>query len=471
MTKAGKISLSLAIAGSVVAVRVIFRLLTGFTFDDAFITYRYAEHLAAGEGFVYNLGKRVLGTTTPLFTLLLAALGKIGLPFESAALGIALLASAITGVILYRYARALGFGSFALLPVVAYVFFPRLLPVDSGGMETALFTLLVTAALYARFRQKNITAIALASLSVLTRPEGWIVWGLLIIASLWEKQKDLGKQAAVSAFLILPWLLFAWRCFGSPIPNTVWAKMALYHHAWTKPFWARLVLLMGWHHPFGWVLFIAAIIGAWWLRKQQKLGWLEITWVTAMIVFYLAGSTMIFRWYIAPIYPVYLLLASAALLVLREKLSLLKLSVAPAFLVIGGSLLLILANGKTVHNYRKEWNDLSTIHSGIVRFLQTHAAPDDVVATEDIGYVGYYSRLTILDRAGLVSPEVIPYHKRQDYFGVIRDFRPAWLIISPSDPTAVFLQQPEFLTLYEERAVFASPSGQSWEFVVFRRKM
>ncbi|MCB0187901.1 MAG: hypothetical protein KDE31_26715, partial [Caldilineaceae bacterium] len=40
--------------------------------DDAFITYRYAENLATGQGFVYNAGERLLGTSTPLYTLLLA---------------------------------------------------------------------------------------------------------------------------------------------------------------------------------------------------------------------------------------------------------------------------------------------------------------------------------------------------------------------------------------------------------------
>ncbi len=42
--------------------------------DDAYITFRYARNLVRGTGFVYNPGERVLGTTTPLYTLVLAAL-------------------------------------------------------------------------------------------------------------------------------------------------------------------------------------------------------------------------------------------------------------------------------------------------------------------------------------------------------------------------------------------------------------
>src|SRR5450759_412222 len=46
-------------------------------YDDPFITYRYAANLQHGLGFVYNSGERVLSTTTPLFTILLALLGNL----------------------------------------------------------------------------------------------------------------------------------------------------------------------------------------------------------------------------------------------------------------------------------------------------------------------------------------------------------------------------------------------------------
>ena len=45
--------------------------------DDAYITYRYADNLLAGNGLVYNVGERTLSTTTALYALLLAGLGLI----------------------------------------------------------------------------------------------------------------------------------------------------------------------------------------------------------------------------------------------------------------------------------------------------------------------------------------------------------------------------------------------------------
>src|ERR1051325_10123216 len=64
--------LALAIAILALLVRIGMAYSTHATGEDALITLRYAENLALGQGFVYNPGEHVLGTTTPLYTLLLA---------------------------------------------------------------------------------------------------------------------------------------------------------------------------------------------------------------------------------------------------------------------------------------------------------------------------------------------------------------------------------------------------------------
>jgi hypothetical protein len=56
--------------------------------DDAFITYRYAQNLLAGRGFVFNRGEAVLGTTAPLHGLLIGALGLLDTDLPRAALAL-----------------------------------------------------------------------------------------------------------------------------------------------------------------------------------------------------------------------------------------------------------------------------------------------------------------------------------------------------------------------------------------------
>ncbi|MDH4158307.1 MAG: hypothetical protein OEW00_13635, partial [candidate division Zixibacteria bacterium] len=92
-----------------VAVRLVFNILTRFTADDAFITYRYAENMAMGYGFVYNEGQRVLGTSTPLFTLMLALFSFLSVSPLRAAMFISLVSSGITAMIIYRMALFLRF--------------------------------------------------------------------------------------------------------------------------------------------------------------------------------------------------------------------------------------------------------------------------------------------------------------------------------------------------------------------------
>ena len=76
------------------------------TIDDSYITFRYARNLLNGEGFVYNPGERVQGTTTPLYTLLMTGLGAAAggseAPFPRLALGFNAVMDAVTCLLLWQ---------------------------------------------------------------------------------------------------------------------------------------------------------------------------------------------------------------------------------------------------------------------------------------------------------------------------------------------------------------------------------
>lgn len=455
-----------------IIIRVIFHWLTNYTFDDAYITFRYAENIANGLGFVYNSGEQLLGTTTPLFTLILAGLNVIGIPVTISALLISLLASGFTAVVVYLSANKIGFNKFSYIPVIVCIFFPRLLPIDTAGMETALFTLIATSAFYFQYKKMPVQAIGITALSVLVRPEGLLILAILLLYDLFYHRKTIIKSIVVSLAILLPWAVFATLYFGSPIPHSMTAKMALYQHIWSSPPLDNLIFIMGWHNLFGIVLSILAAIGCWHLVKKHRFGYLELIWIVLTIIALTYSSTLIFRWYIAPIYPIYILFASATLLFLLDKLKSLDLSTNLRRFLIGICLIvaLLLANYPNVKNYQNESSILNTIHSDIVTYLKENSNENDVVCTEDIGYVGYYSNHRILDRAGLVSKETVPYNKNGDYLNLIIDHKPEWLIISPSDPTAGFLYDSTFTTQYERKQKFTYPGLTEWEFEIWELK-
>ena len=48
------------------------------------------------------------------------------------------------------------------------------------------------------------------------------------------------------------------------------------------------------------------------------------------------------------------------------------------------------------------------------RWLEANTDPTDLVAVHDIGAIGYFARRPLLDLAGLISPEVIPFIRDEE---------------------------------------------------------
>jgi len=75
---AGRLAAPLVAVAVTAAAALVAWGLWGFSYDDAFITYRYAANLVAGRGLVFNPGEAVLGTTAPGWAVLLAAATRAG---------------------------------------------------------------------------------------------------------------------------------------------------------------------------------------------------------------------------------------------------------------------------------------------------------------------------------------------------------------------------------------------------------
>jgi arabinofuranosyltransferase len=153
--------------------------------DDAYITYRYVDNLVAGKGLVYNSGVHVFGASTPLYILWLAGLKLLapGTPTPDLAVHlnfIFYLASAFGLCLLLR--RLLD--SWTLAAVLAGIFalFPDILLVSTSGMESLFFTALLIWSLWALNEGRWTTSSVLAGLSVMVRPEGVLVAGLVLLA-------------------------------------------------------------------------------------------------------------------------------------------------------------------------------------------------------------------------------------------------------------------------------------------------
>jgi len=434
-----------------IAARLLFHILTEFTADDALITFRYAENLIAGHGFVYNSGEKVLGTTTPLFTFILSIFSVFKISLFKAALFISLICSGLTAIIIYRLAQHLRFGAMSFVPALVYILWPRSIVADSSGLETSFFTFLIIACWYFQRRQLWYYGVALATLAGVTRPEGLLLLGIILVSNGIRDRQNLLAYLIVPAIIIIPWLVFSYAYFGTIVPSSITGKLALYSNLETDSPWQKLVYLLGLHNPLGWVMLGTAIVGGRRLYQKQNFGKLETVWLGAMLAFYTFSRTAIFFWYVVPIYPLYIIMALAALPFLWDKLSAQArqhgaVRAVPA--VAFAAALIYMCYGQTVY-YKDYARYLNEVHKAIGLYLNENASPGDVVSAKYIGYTGYFSKLKVQDRDGMVNPEAAKYNRRGDYLDLVLDRHSEWVVAAPNRETEQFAAHPEFLSKYE----------------------
>lgn len=159
------------------------KMFLGNAVDDAYISFRYLEHLATGQGLVYNPGERVEGFSNLLWILLLLPFRLAGAnvvltsQFLGIAFGVATIALSVIAVWRVFEVRSLVALAFvAFLPATSGYFAAW----SIGGLEGCLYAFLTVAAWFSyhdeRVRQARIplSAICLALLAM-TRPEGLFI--------------------------------------------------------------------------------------------------------------------------------------------------------------------------------------------------------------------------------------------------------------------------------------------------------
>jgi hypothetical protein len=77
-----------------------------------------------------------------------------------------------------------------------------------------------------------------------------------------------------------------------------------------------------------------------------------------------------------------------------------------AWILLFGSVLALWFMGSAEYSRRIKFYEL--VHMQIADWINEHAPPDAVIATHDIGIIGYFTNRQIVDLAGLVTPEMVP---------------------------------------------------------------
>lgn len=119
-----------------------------FRQDDAYIFYTYAKNIAEGNGYVFNLGEKVNATTSPLYTLLLAALYLLIKPFATESLHVIGIIISVISILIVLLLMKKILADRKLYEYFALIFLCLPLLKFGFGMETFLNLALITASVY-----------------------------------------------------------------------------------------------------------------------------------------------------------------------------------------------------------------------------------------------------------------------------------------------------------------------------------
>ncbi|HEX4959386.1 MAG TPA: hypothetical protein VF173_01010 [Thermoanaerobaculia bacterium] len=447
----------------------------GYSYDDAFITYRYARDFAATGRLEYNPGEAVLGTTAPGYAILLGLLAKLtGLPVPAWGTLLAVLSLLATALVLRL---ALGES-----PPVVRDGAPLLFGLGALGLrwnvemfgaeQIPILALGVAAAWLALRGGRPVTAGLLISAAMICRLDAALLAGVLGLA-LWIKERRFPLRFAVAGLLpVSLFLLYLQSAFGTVIPNTMAAKQSelgvahvsytLQEWEWLRrelPLWSSLALLA----LSAWGAIELVLLTRRRGVAATALGWTAILWIVAHELAYRLARVPFAPWYQIHWINGLLVLAAcgaaglAGRVGLKERDSRGRLG---ALLAVVLFLPILVPSALFVRDFwRRPPDPRWEGYVAAGRFIREHHGTR--VAAVEIGFLGYESGVPVLDLMGLVTPEALAARKRGDLPALVAREQPEYLIDATlfRDPWLnPILAQPAIASYYHEVANF--PDGR-----------
>jgi hypothetical protein len=459
-----------------VAIALAFVLFTDQRWEDYYITFRVSQNLAKGVGLVFQPGEKIHAFTSPLGVLLPAWISWLtGTRADELTLWIFRLftigAFGAAAATVWSIGRILGWSR------LASAFAAGLLVTDAksvsfsvNGMETAFMLWFLALAIRSLVSDSGGRGWGLGccwAALLWTRPDSFMFFGGIALG--WwlfaPRSRVPGGRMALArlyaragiacAALYLPWFIWAWCYFGSPVPHTVvakaignhlpgWGTMLFYFvtlpvRAWVAGKWDFFLMPIYAVDFGGWPQFIVYIgralvaiaLLAYALPRVDALT-RALSVAFAIALFYLL-NVQLFPWYMPPAELLaFLVLAGvweAGYRAVRRRLF--PLALGAAVVLFSGSLLVASA-----WQLRQQQQIIETQRKEIGEWLKSHSSsPADTVFLEPLGYIGYYSMLKMYDYPGLCSPEVVAARRQfgENKLLLVAALKPNWVVQRPGE--------------------------------------
>ncbi len=455
--------------------------------DDALITFRVAENLAAGRGFVFNMGERVQVTTTPLYAMILAVSTWIFGSAAQAALILNLSFAALIPIFAYQVGRLLagritGFSAGALLTLAPLL-------IIAFSMESYLYVALILASMWAYLAERLRLAGILVGLTALVRGDA-VSLGACLLTYDFLAQRLRFRWSLIIPAVGIPalWYLFATLYYGNPFPATLGAKVAQGEFDWLgQGFLDGLYenYIDRWIRGEDWDLFylflplasLGLLVILWRERQWLILVGRDVLYVSVFV--YLAVPSA--EWYYAPLMPGIALLTGRGIQVIADGVKIIsdRLQITEddhlAQVTRNGAILALLlfpllyvsslAVQLTISD-NPDWK--AQAYPDIARWIAKNTNSSANFATIDIGHLGYWSERQIIDIVGLAQPDVGLKIAEGDFGYAIQEYDPDMVLIGFSWLPEI-QSQPWFQAEYIPRHQFLY-HGQFEPFILFSQR-
>ncbi len=413
----------------------------GFPLDDPWIHLTFARNLAEYGSFSYFQNQMVTsGSTSPLYTILAALLWKIAANefFVSYTLGIlffGLSALLVWKICLRLFPREHWIAAGVTL---SFLLAGKLAAIALSGMETTLFIFLLLATTYSYCTGSQVRLALFGGLLLWARPDGLILLVILALHAIYAQylakpEKGEARPEAIALksyftpgilFIILfgGYFLFNLALSGTMFPNTLAAK-AKYYGGGAKTEYFKDVLrffsssLFGVYIPFFAAGAVQTIVSL--VRRKNDIRFIFVAFAIGMVIGYRVEIPFLYQdgRYLIPTLPFFLIAGAAGMRVFFGWL--LRLLPSPVIGRFGAAASVILLAAAVIVA-AATWNAKRKDHYEMCRYINdrqvttarwiaANTKPGSVIATHDIGAIGFYSGRRIADMVGLVSPEMIDY--------------------------------------------------------------
>jgi hypothetical protein len=411
----------------------------GFPLDDSWIHQEIARNLVQRHSFGFTPGVTSSGSSSTLWSLVLA-LDYLLFPAHSPVffpLILNAILMSLSGALLWRMAVLDG------LPVV-YGLALAVLPALSGnyvwlafiGMEHVLFVTLSLAAILLWFRSGTASALAAgAVLGVLgmTRPEGLALSVLLFALYRWcgRGVVDVLRAGAVAAVFVVASFAINLKTSGSLLPMTLRGRRFLFGNTdklhvgrstvrgLTMETYAKVIQHNFFHTTRGWA--IAGVALAFYgcfvlLRRFSNRTAVLVLWATLHYASYcftlpFTGHGGRYQPFVLLLFPSLMAIAVMDLLGRIWRLGLPRVSLVPAQAVALVAVAAVtaatlprwsVALGESIYN-------IDNCHLKMAEYLDAHYPAGTKMGVFDIGTIGYFSHIDVVDLGGLVDRNYLPY--------------------------------------------------------------